>query len=160
MPIINVTTEILAPIEKVFDLSRSIEVHELSQSSNNERAVAGRTSGLIEADESVTWEAVHFGIRQRLTSKVVEMTRPTYFRDSMVSGAFKRFDHDHLFEITESGSTRMTDVFDYTSPLGFLGRLADATFLRKYMVKLLEERNSEIKRIAEMNENEVNKPVK
>ena len=149
MPRIEVITEVDAPIETVFDLSRSIEVHEDGQVSKKERAISGRTLGLIENGESVTWEAVHFGIKQRLTSKVTKMERPTYFRDSMISGAFKRFDHDHIFETNEHGMTRMIDVFDYASPLGFLGRIADMLFLEAYMTKLLRERNSEIKNIAE-----------
>ena len=149
MPKIEVITEVEAPIERVFDLSRSIEVHEQGQMTKKEKAIAGKISGLIEKGESVTWEAVHFGIKQRLTSKVVEMEKPVYFRDSMVSGAFKRFDHDHIFESKGNGMTRMIDVFDYTSPLGILGRIADNLFLENYMTKLLRERNSEIKNIAE-----------
>ena len=155
MPKIEVITDVQAPIETLFDLSRSIEVHEQGQVTKRERAVAGRTSGLIEEGESVTWEAVHFGIKQRLTSKVTKMERPTYFRDSMVSGAFKRFDHDHIFEEKEDGSTRMIDVFDYSSPLGFLGVIADKLFLEKYMKNLLEERNLEIKKAAETKRNNV-----
>lgn len=149
MPRIEVDTLIAAPIEKVFDLSRSIDVHQQGQVSRKERAVAGRTEGLIELGETVTWEAVHLGVRQRLTSKVVEMRYPYQFRDSMVSGAFKRFDHDHFFERQPDGSTLMKDVFDYTSPLGFLGVLADRLFLEGYMRRLLEERNREIKLLAE-----------
>jgi len=149
MPKIEVITEVGAPIEAVFDLSRSIEIHEQGQVTKLEKAVAGRTSGLIENGESVTWEAVHFGIKQRLTSKVTKMERPTYFRDSMISGAFKRFDHDHIFEQKEDGLTRMIDVFDYTSPLGFLGRIADKLFLETYMKRLLQARNLEIKKAAE-----------
>lgn len=43
----------------------------------------------------------------------------------------------------------MTDVFDYGSPLGILGEMADAVFLKSYMMKLLAERNELIKRTAE-----------
>ncbi len=149
MPKIVVVTVVRAPIDVVFDLSRSIEIHERGQVRKSERAIAGRTSGLIENGEFVTWEAVHFGVKQRLTSKVTKMERPIYFRDSMVSGAFKRFDHDHMFEKIEGGSAKMTDVFDYTSPLGILGRIADELFLERYMRKLLKERNLAIKEAAE-----------
>jgi len=41
------------------------------------------------------------------------------------------------------------DVFDYTSPLGILGRMADRLFLVQYMRRLLEERNAIIKTVAE-----------
>ncbi len=149
MPRIQTVTDVGASLETVFDLSRDIDLHQLSQAGNKERAVSGRTSGLIEMGEEVTWEAVHFGIRQRLTSRIVAMTRPTHFRDSMVSGAFKRLDHDHYFEGLPDGGTRMTDVFDFTSPLGVLGRLADVLFLKRYMRRLLDERNQVIKLTAE-----------
>ncbi len=77
------------------------------------------------------------------------MKRPTHFRDSMVTGAFKRLDHDHNFVAESDGRTRMTDVFDYTSPLGLLGRMADTIFLKRYLRRLLEERNAIIKCTAE-----------
>ena len=109
MPRLEIVTEIAASIGRVFDLARSIDVHQQSQTRHRERAVAGRTSGLIEAGETVTWEAVHFAIRQRLTSRIDAMTRPLHFRDSMVAGAFRSFVHDHHFEEIPGG-TRMTDV--------------------------------------------------
>ncbi len=66
----------------------------------------------------------------------------------MVAGAFKRFDHDHFFS-EESGVTKMEDVFDYQSPLGILGKIADFLFLARYMRNLLVKRNSMIKQVAE-----------
>jgi ligand-binding SRPBCC domain-containing protein len=155
MPRIETVTVIAAPVESVFDLSRSIDVHQLSQAASGERAVSGRTSGLIEEGEEVTWEAVHLGFRQRLTSRIVAMDRPRHFRDSMRAGAFRRLDHDHFFEAIPGGGTRMTDLLDYTSPLGPLGRLADALFLERYMRRLLEGRNAVIRRIAESPANPV-----
>ncbi|WFB35499.1 SRPBCC family protein [Kiritimatiellota bacterium B12222] len=149
MPRIELRTKIKAPVGVVFDLARDIDLHQQSQASRREKAVAGTVSGLIEEGEWVTWEAVHLGIRQRLTSKVTHMERPRYFRDVMVSGAFKRFDHDHYFEFEAENRTMMVDIFDYTSPFGFWGRLADRLFLRTYMVRLLQERNAEIQQVAE-----------
>ena len=148
MPTIKLTTEIAAPIEVVFDLARSIDLHEQSTSQTNEKAVAGRTSGLIELGESVTWEATHFFVRQRLTARIVKFEPPTHFRDSMVSGAFLRFDHDHFFERCDNG-TVMTDVFDFTSPLGPLGQIANWLFLTRYLRKLLCVRDQLIKSVAE-----------
>jgi ligand-binding SRPBCC domain-containing protein len=148
MPILKLITEIRAPIERVFDLSRSIDLHRASMTARNEAAVAGVTAGLIELGQSVTWRARHFGVWQRLTSQITAFDRPRHFRDEMVSGAFARFIHDHDFEPTASG-TRMTDTFDYTSPLGVLGRIADALFLERYMRALLAERNRVIQEVAE-----------
>jgi ligand-binding SRPBCC domain-containing protein len=117
-------------------------------SKHKEKAIGGVTKGLIGMGESVTWEATHFGIKQKLTSKITAFERPKHFRDSMVKGAFARFDHDHFFE--QSGEqTLMKDVFDYDPPIGILGKFADALFLEKYMRKMLAERNQIIKTIAE-----------
>ncbi len=153
MPVINLETRIAAPLETTFDLARSVDLHIESTAHTNEKAVAGRTSGLIGFDEEVTWEATHFGLRQRLTARIVTFNRPHHFRDSMVSGAFRRFDHDHYFE-TDGAHTVMRDVFDYTSPLGILGNLADWLFLKRYMQRLLVIRNKLIKTVAESGEAE------
>ncbi|WP_027088043.1 SRPBCC family protein [Cohnella panacarvi] len=148
MPNIQLSQFIRAPIEVCFDLSRSIELHMESTSHTNERAIKGRTSGLIALGETVTWEATHFGIRQRLASMITEFDPPYRFVDEMVSGAFKRFRHVHTFE-SRDGGTLMTDAFDYTSPFGPLGRLADRMFLRSYMERLLLRRNEYIRNKAE-----------
>jgi len=66
----------------------------------------------------------------------------------MVSGAFKRFRHEHLFKTHQDGNL-MTDLFDYTVPLGIFGKWADQTFLQFYMERLLLTRNECIKAIAE-----------
>ncbi|MFT5736327.1 MAG: ligand-binding SRPBCC domain-containing protein [Maribacter sp.] len=148
MPRIELRTEIKANKEIVFDLSRSIDLHKISTEHTNEEAIAGKTSGLIGLNESVTWKAKHFGIYQRLMSKVTEFDRPNFFVDEMVEGAFKNFRHGHHFtDLNEV--TLMTDYFDYESPLGILGKLADNLFLKKYMTDLLELRYSIVKEFAE-----------
>ncbi|MEM1325773.1 MAG: SRPBCC family protein [Bacteroidota bacterium] len=148
MPIIRLETYIEGSIEVVFDLSRSIDLHKYSAQATNEEAIAGVTSGLIGLGESVTWRAKHFGIYQRLTSKITAFQRPDYFVDEMEKGVFKSFKHEHIFEEQE-GQTLMIDVFHYISPLGFLGRMADKLFLENYMKAFLEKRNEVIKEVAE-----------
>ncbi|MEO9885124.1 MAG: SRPBCC family protein [Balneola sp.] len=148
MPKIVLRTEIQAKKDIVFDLSRSIDLHTVSTKQTNETAIAGKISGLIGLNESVTWKAKHFGIYQTLTSKVTEFERPVYFADEMVKGAFKSFKHEHHFEEL-NGKTTMTDIFDYRSPFGLLGRLVDSLFLKKYMTDLLEKRNRVVKEFAE-----------
>jgi ligand-binding SRPBCC domain-containing protein len=148
VPIIELVTSINGPVELCFDLARDIDVHIAATEGTNEKAVGGVRSGLINLGEEVTWEATHFGIRQRLTSRITSFNRPRHFRDSQVRGAFRRFDHDHFFTV-ESGATVMRDVFDYESPWGLLGRCADRCFLRSYMARLLKKRALVIKTTAE-----------
>ena len=148
MPVIELKIDIAAPIEICFDLARSIDFHQLSTGSTRERAVAGVTSGLIGLGETVTWEATHFGVRQRLTSTITAYDRLHHFRDEMVKGAFSYIRHDHFFE-EKNGLTIMTDRFDFGSPLGILGRLADRLVLVNYLRKFINHRNSLIKQYAE-----------
>jgi ligand-binding SRPBCC domain-containing protein len=148
VPLITLLTHIHAPCELCFDLARSIDLHAQSLSNTAERAVAGITHGLIGPDQEVTWEATHFFIRQRLTSRIAAFDRPRHFRDSQVRGAFRRFDHDHFFESTPAGTT-MKDVFDYTAPFRLLGRFADLLFLERYMRNLIALRARAIKIEAE-----------
>jgi len=148
MPTIELFTEIQAPIAKVFDFARSIDLHLKSTKQTGEQAIAGRTSGLIELGETVTWRAKHFGIWQKLTSKITDFNAPYFFADEMVKGAFKSFRHEHHFSFADD-TILMKDLFVFESPLGFLGRLADWLFLKKYMTDLLLERNRVIKLHAE-----------
>ena len=151
MAVITLVTEIKAPIERVFDLSRSIDLHTSSVSHTGERAVAGVTSGLISLGEEVTWRARHFAVWQNLTSRITIFDRPLHFRDTLVRGAFRRFDHDHFFSQRE-GVTLMRDVMDFESPLGIFGRMADWLLLSSYLRRLLATRNSFIKATAETDE--------
>lgn len=148
MPRIELNTEINAPIDVVFDLSRSIDFHVRTTEHTGEKAIAGKTSGLIELNESVTWSAKHFGVSQNLTSKITVMQRPDIFVDEMTKGIFKSLCHQHLF-LAEGNKTLMIDIFEFESPLGFLGKAVNRLFLRKYLQGFLIERNTQIKTMAE-----------
>ena len=148
MPKIQIETLINSRIETCFDLSRSIDLHKLSMSHTNEKAVAGRTSGLINLGEQVTWQATHFGIKQKLTSEITLYNRPFHFRDEQVSGVFRSIIHDHYFE-QRGKEVLMKDIFDFEAPLAVIGRVANKFFLCRYMIELLTIRNSIIKECAE-----------
>lgn len=148
MPVIKIETYIKADSNVVFNLARSIDLHLVSAAQTNEKAVAGKISGLMELGETVTWQAKHFGITQQLTVVITNLKSPDYFVDEMTKGIFKTMRHEHFFTVKGAG-VKMTDVFDYTSPLGFLGKLADMLFLKRYMCKFLIKRNSVIKEVAE-----------
>jgi len=148
MPVITILTPVRASVERCFDASRDLDLHLESMGHTGERAVGGKTSGLIELGEQVTWEARHFGVRQRFTSKITAYDRPRYFQDSMVKGAFHSFVHDHYFEPSADG-TLMKDVLIFRSPLGPLGALVDRLIMSAYLRKLLMTRNETLKAILE-----------
>lgn len=149
MPTIYMRTMIKAPVNICFDAARNIDLHIESTKGTGETAIAGKTSGLIGLNETVTWRAKHLGLWQTLTVKITEMRSPEVFVDEMLHGAFRSMKHVHYFA-ENNGHTKMTDIFTFSSPLGVLGRLADIIFLKRYMRNLLIERNAVIKRYAEL----------
>ena len=144
-------TVIQAPIERCFDLARSVEVHLAGNRHWGETAEANG-AGLLNRGDCITWRARHFGIRWRLTSEITGMDRPTWFRDAQIRGPFGSMRHDHYFKPLAGGRTQMRDVFCFAAPIPVFGRLAEITFLGRNMLGLLRERNAVIKSIAESEE--------
>jgi ligand-binding SRPBCC domain-containing protein len=110
MPNIHAETLVRASIERCFDLMRDVNAHTRTTGGTRERAVAGTTAGLLEQGDEVTWEATHFGVRQRLTVRVTRCDRPHLFEDSQVRGAFAAFTDRHEFRDSDGG-TLMVDTF-------------------------------------------------
>jgi ligand-binding SRPBCC domain-containing protein len=148
MAIIHLTTFISAPIERVFDLSRSMDLHKRSMSHTREEAIGGITSGLIEMDQFVTWKARHLGKTRILKTKITAMNKPHMFIDEQVVGDLKKLRHEHHFKSVNNG-TIMIDLFKFITPFGKAGQLFNRYYLKKYLSKLLEKRNSVIKEFAE-----------
>ncbi len=148
MPIIELTTEINASLEICFDLSRSIDLHKISTQRTNEKAIAGRTTGLIGSNETVTWQATHFRIQQKLTSKITAFNRPFSFTDEQVKGIFKVFHHEHRF-IQADNKVLMIDILKFQSPFGIVGKVFDKLILTDYLKRFLIKRNTIIKEFAE-----------
>jgi ligand-binding SRPBCC domain-containing protein len=86
-------------------------------------------------------------IRQRLSTRIVEMRRPHYFKDVMTKGAFRSMEHEHFFE-SNGDHILMTDIFRYEVPYGIAGKIFDYFILKRYMTNLLSIRNEVIKNKA------------
>lgn len=148
MPRIEVVTLIQAPAARCFWLALSVEAHAVSTRHTGEQVVGGVQHGLLQLGDSVTFRARHFGVWQTLTSQITALDAPRYFRDDMQRGAFRRMWHAHYFE-PRGGATLMRDVFDYTAPLGWLGRVADKLVLARYLRRFLAQRGQVLKQLAE-----------
>ena len=150
MPLIHLTTFIAAPIERVFDLSRSINLHKQSMTKFSEEVIAGKHSGLAELNDTITWKAKHLFKERVLKVKITEVKRPHLFIDEALEGSFKKMKHEHYFKPVENG-TIMIDQFYFEVHYGTLGKWFNAIYLNKYMERLLTDRNRVIKQIAESN---------
>jgi ligand-binding SRPBCC domain-containing protein len=147
METIRLATWINAPVERCFLLSLSIDLHVASARSTQERAIDGVTTGLIAEGQTVTFRGRHFGKLRQHTSRIDVLRPHSYFRDVMVSGAFRHFVHEHHFATMDDG-TRMRDEIRFSVPWGPLGH----TLARKRLKAFLMERNAVIKRVAESEE--------
>lgn len=148
MTTIRLITKINAPIQTVFDLARNIDIHQQSTSQSNEKAIYGRTTGLIELGETVTFRGKHFGLYLNHQSQITEMEIPKYFVDEMIKGHFKYFHHEHTF-VTQNGHTVMIDFLQYKAPFGIFGKFFNKLFLKKHLTDFLEKRNEMLKDLAE-----------
>jgi len=148
MPVIVLVTKIKAPPARVFDLSRSIDLHQASMQHTHEKAVAGRTTALIENGEKVTWQAKHLFKIRSLVMHITAMKPYTCFTDEMLAGDFKMMQHEHHFE-AQDGITTMKDIFRFEAPYGIVGKLFCKLYLTAYMTRLLQQRNLVIKDFAE-----------
>lgn len=163
MPVITCDTRIDAPVDLCFDLARDVGIHLETAAETRERAVPpGKTTGLLELDDLVTFEATHFGIRWRLTARIVEMARPHRFVDRMERGPFAFLEHTHEFSRIDAsagadattgamigGATLMRDVMEWRSPLGPAGACVDALILRRHLRQFLTTRGRRLKHLAE-----------
>lgn len=148
MPIIKHEISIHAPIQVCFDVARTVEVHAGKTLLTKQIAIGGITFGLMERGDFVTWETTHFGMKQKLTSQIIEMVKPYRFTDAMVHGAFHSFTHTHEF-IERDTETIMKDTFLYKSPFGILGKVANRLFLENYMSHFIARHAQKVKKVAE-----------
>ncbi len=144
---IRLQTWIDAPVERCFLLSLSVDLHLASTSRTLEHTIDGVTTGLIGEGESVTFRARHLGRWWQHTSRIEALRPCSYFRDVMVAGAFRRFEHDHHFAPMDDG-TRMRDEIHFSAPWGVPGQI----LARRLLLQVIKERNSHIKQVAESEE--------
>jgi ligand-binding SRPBCC domain-containing protein len=143
MGLIQLETFISAPLERCFDLSLSVFLHLESAVETGERVISGRERGLFVDGDEVTWEALHLGIRKRLSVEITSVDRPRHFRDKMTRGPFRYMRHDHRFE-PHGGGTLMVDAFEVA-----MFPVFDALVLLPHLRRFLVTRNATIKRVAE-----------
>ena len=146
MKTIRIETWIDAPMERCFKLALSIDLHLASARQTGERITSGVRSGLLSLDDTVTWSGRHFGLRFRHTALIDQLRPCMYFRDVMVAGRFRYFEHEHHFAMMNDG-TRMRDELRFSAPTIFAWAIE--RILRRHLIRLIKRRNAILKRVAE-----------
>jgi hypothetical protein len=137
MQIIRITTQIKAPVDRCFKLSTTIDLDLAASRSTSKSVIDGVANGL------------GYPIIQQ--SRMADCRPYSFFRDVMVEGAFKFYQHDHHFAPMNDG-TRVRDELRFAARRGLLGILAEKLFLRRRLTRFLRRRNELLKKVAESEE--------
>lgn len=150
MPFLHLTTFIAADTERVFDLSRSIEVNKLLTKEYGGEINGSKISGLLEKGDVETYKGKHLMKERVVSIAVSEIKFPEYFLEEQKTGPFKRMKHEHYFKRIQNG-TIMIDQFTYDMKKGIFTNFINKLFIQRYITKLLQKRNQFIKESAEGN---------
>ncbi len=145
---IHVTTFVKAPAKRVYDLSRSVNLFQISSSTTFINFLEGPISGLINENDKVVYQAKHFKRSRDLTLKIISVNIPDQITIQLLMKGFINFQHNLYFKAIKNGSF-IIDVIEYETSFGLIGKLLDKIFIKNYISKLLLHRNEIIKQYAE-----------
>lgn len=80
-----------------------------------------------------------FGIPMKWRTEIRSVNEPHSFMDVQLVGPYAKWEHTHIFEQVEGG-TLMIDEINYRLPLGVLGSIAHACFVRRRLEYIFEFR--------------------
>ncbi|HEU4635516.1 MAG TPA: hypothetical protein VFS41_05015 [Edaphobacter sp.] len=136
---LRLTTWVNAPVERCFLLATS---REFSPVVNGVAEID--TKGSLRIGDALGWK---LGGTEHVSR--VDAFRPyCHFREVMSEGIFRHFEHDHHFAPMDDG-TRVRDEIRFSLRMGPLGKVYGATVVRSLLMRMLVEKNSELKRLAE-----------
>jgi ligand-binding SRPBCC domain-containing protein len=79
------------------------------------------------------------GIPLYWMTEITQVKDKEYFIDEQRFGPYTLWHHQHHFKAIEGG-VEMTDIIHYKNPLGFLGRIANALFVKKQLAGIFDYR--------------------
>ncbi|MDP3468201.1 MAG: SRPBCC family protein [Daejeonella sp.] len=87
-----------------------------------------------------------FGIPLNWQTEIFNVNKPYSFSDRQLKGPYKIWEHTHIFIQKENGIL-MKDEIKYQIPLGILGQLAHAIFVRKRVEDIFRFRKKALEKI-------------
>jgi ligand-binding SRPBCC domain-containing protein len=91
----------------------------------------------------IDYELRLYGVPLRWRTRIESFEPASGFSDVQLKGPYRRWLHRHEFRAAPGG-TEMRDVVDYELPLGPLGRLAHALFVRRSLERIFHHRREAI----------------
>lgn len=104
------------------------------------------TPGPIEmaAGTLIEYRLKLHGIPVKWRTRIEAWEPPTRFADEQLRGPYRLWHHTHSFEPDGSGAVVMTDIVRYSLPLGPLGRIAHALFVRRDLERIFDYRRDAV----------------
>lgn len=79
------------------------------------------------------------GIKMTWVTEITQVKEKEYFIDEQRVGPYRTWHHEHFIEAV-AGGVIMKDFVTYQPPMGILGSLANALFIRKKLVEIFNYR--------------------
>jgi len=148
MPVIEMVTHINANIQKVFefhlDLNNLLKITppeaKLQIFHMPEKIEVGAKVGLFVKIGPVT---------TTMETIVDEIEAPTKFVDRQISGFFSKWIHTHQFHKVTEKMTRLTDIIDFSLPMGILGNIVGGGVAQSQIEKMFRHRAEMTKTLLE-----------
>lgn len=88
-----------------------------------------------------------YGVRFSWRTRIERFEPGVAFVDLQVRGPYRLWHHTHTFEDAQGGAaTRMTDRVEYELPMGPLGSVAHAAFVRHALGRIFDYRREAVER--------------
>lgn len=79
------------------------------------------------------------GIPLYWMTEITQVVEGKYFIDEQRFGPYSLWHHQHHFKEIDGG-VEMTDIIHYKNPLGFIGKIANALFVKNQLNKIFDYR--------------------
>jgi len=148
MEIIRLTTWVKASAGQCFKLATSAEFHAaLAKPSKDVMLTSSTPNHELSVGDQLLWPGRYLGLQLQYSSRIDLLRPPDYFREVLVEGPFRHFEHDHHFTPLNEG-TRMRDEVRFQLPSGLLGPMS-IPVVRRYLISRIALRNELLKEAAE-----------
>ena len=147
---INMKQYINKPLEVVFEFFSKPENLEMITPKSLSFNILTPTPIKMEKGSLIDYTIRLFGVPIHWRTLISDYEPPFRFVDQQIKGPYTFWHHTHTFRLVEGG-VEIIDQVKYSLPLGWLGTLAHAIWVRKDLEEIFEYRKTVIQNYFEIN---------
>lgn len=146
MPQFESRTELNAPTEQVF---------EYFLQPSNLQAIAPPESNfiyveapqLIELGTRLVCKVQAYGMIQQMAYEIVELEKPTRYREKMVEGPLQLWLNDYIIEPSSTGGSTLINRIEFEPPAGLLGLIVTANRITEALEDAFDYRAKALRKV-------------